>query len=285
MHSLYTITSGRSKFGKTLSMSEELSVYYHDLFDFPLTFADLIKWNCSGDFPQKRSKIPVIFQNDYYFLQGRDSLVYKRVLRSRISTKKLEIANKASEVLSLIPGIRMVAATGSLAMNNAGEGSDIDFMIITKQRKLWITRLLVYFLLSLFRFTLRHPGDKHEKDRLCLNLWMDESDLVWKVNDRNLYTAHEIAQILPLVNKNEAYEKFLYKNKWILKFWPNSVRIVNCKLKAASSRNKGSMLEQIAYKIQLNHMKPRITREVVTPTRAVFHPQDWGKVVISRLST
>ena len=31
-------------------------------------------------------------------------------------------------------------------------------------------------------------------------------------------------------------------------------------------------------------MKPKITREVVTPTRAIFHPNDWGKKVLTILS-
>lgn len=285
MHSLYTIPSGESKHKGELSRSEKLSVFYHNIFDFPLTFADLIRWNSSENFSPGSCKIPIVCQNGYYFLEGRGGLVYKRALRSRISAKKLEIAEKVSKVLSAIPCIKMVAVTGSLAMGNAGDESDIDLMIITKKGTLWTTRLLVYFLLFVFRFSLRRPMDKSQKDKLCLNLWMDETDLEWARNDRNLYTAHEMAQILPLVNKNKAYEKLLYKNRWILKFWPNSVRIVNCRLKPVSSRAKGNMLEQIAYKIQLNHMKPRITREVVTSTRAVFHPQDWGKVVISRLNT
>jgi hypothetical protein len=91
-----------------------------------------------------------------------------------------------------------------------------------------------------------------------------------------------LAQIVPLVNKDQAYEKLLFKNKWILKFWPNAVRISSLKFKNFSS--KGNLIEKLAYKLQYYYMKKKMTREVVTPTRAFFHPQDWGRIVKLRLS-
>ena len=293
MNSLYSITSGKSKRKEELGESEKLSVYYHDFFDYPLTFADLIKWNTSGNFLPKRYTIPINCQSGCYLLQGREGLIYKRVLRSRISTKKLEIARKASDVLSLIPSIKMVAVTGSLAMGNAGDESDIDLMVIVKKGTLWTTRVVAYLFIWLSGIQTRRPSDKNQIDKLCLNLWMDEADLVWKRQDRNLYTAHEMAQILPLVNRNKAYEKFLYKNKWILKFWPNAVKIRRMQHVVGSMRKRSilhstfyipqSIVEKLAFWLQYNHMKLKITREVVTPTRAIFHPQDRGKVVLSRL--
>jgi len=247
-----------------MEKSEKLSVYYHDLFDYPLTFSDLIKWDTSKNFSLNSRKIQVVCQNNYFFLKGREGLIYKRILKTRISIKKMDIAQKASKVLSIIPGVKMVAVTGSLAMNNAGDKSDIDLMIITKNGTLWTTRLFVYLFICLFGIQKRRPFDKNQKDKLCLNMWMDEHDIIWK-SKRNIYTAHEIAQILPLVNKERTYEKFLYQNKWILKYWPNAVRIENCttssssSLKIENSRVGKSLLEKIAYQIQLNHMKSKIT--------------------------
>ena len=46
-----------------------------------------------------------------------------------------------------------------------------------------------------------------------------------------------------------------------------------------------STVEKMAFRIQYTYMQKKITREVVTPTRALFHPQDWGKVVFGRLSS
>ncbi|MDP2631821.1 MAG: hypothetical protein Q8P30_03600, partial [Candidatus Uhrbacteria bacterium] len=99
----------------------------------------------------------------------------------------------------------------------------------------------------------------------------------------NIYTAHEIAQIVPLVNKSNAYEKFLRCNRWILNYWPNSIKIPNYQIQISKSVQKQNILENISYRIQYYYMSKKITREVVTPTRAIFHPNDWGKIVLSKL--
>ncbi len=265
-----------------LNSNEKSSVLYHDLFDYPLSFSDLIKWQLAKPITIKKD-LEVVNKRKFYFLKGREGLIYKRILRKRISTKKMKIAQKASKVLSFLPGIKMVAVTGSLAMENSSEESDIDLMVVTKKGGLWTTRLLSYFILSVMHFVLRSPNDRNQKDKLCLNVWLDENDLIWPKKDRNLYTAHEIAQIVPLVNKDGIYERFLFQNKWILNFWPNAVRIRNLKLKVKDFSQRINPIEKLAFKLQYSYMKNKISREIVTPTRAIFHPQDLGKVVLGKL--
>lgn len=277
---------------KNLSGGEKMSVVYHSFFDYPMNFSDLIRW-----MPYKSLNIdigmrPVVSKRGFSYLTGCEGLIYKRLLRKRISGKKIEIAKKASRILSLIPTVKMVAITGSLAMENASDESDIDLMIITKKGSLWVTRLFTYSLIRLFGLKTRKPNDNNQKDKLCLNMWLDESSLVWK--ERNIYTAHEIAQIVPLVNKNSVYERFLSKNKWILNYWPNSVKLQDTKILRYKD-TRGNFLvssikylisnpfEQLAYQLQKSYMKRKVTREIITPTRAIFHPYDWGKVVLERL--
>jgi predicted nucleotidyltransferase len=274
-----------------LDKTEKFSIFYHDIFDYPLTFADLIKWNTSENFSSGIADKQISSRDGYYFLKGRESLVYKRSFRERISAKKMGIAKKASKILSFIPGIKMVAVTGSLAMKNSVDESDIDLMVITAKGSLWTTRALAYIVIHTFGLRVRRPNDLREKDKLCLNLWMDESDLIWRKKDRNIYTAHEIAQILPSVNKDETYEKFLRENAWTLKFWPNAVRVQSMKYKVQSKNCLSTAyhvlttwLETVAFWLQYRYMKSRMTKEVATRTRAVFHPQDWGKIVLSRLN-
>jgi D-beta-D-heptose 7-phosphate kinase/D-beta-D-heptose 1-phosphate adenosyltransferase len=293
MHSLYAIASDNNRHRELLNKTEKFSIFYHDIFDYPLTFADLIKWNTSENFSSGIADKQINSRDGYYFVKGRESLIYKRGFRQRISVKKMEIAKKASKILSLIPSIKMVAVTGSLAMKNSVDESDIDLMIITAKGTLWTTRGFAYLLIRAFGLKVRRPNDLREKDKLCLNLWMDESDLIWKKKDRSIYTAHEIAQILPLVNKDGTYEKFLRCNRWILKFWPNAVRserLVDSdqRLEKKLLANYYSLItlfiEKMAFKLQYNYMRGKITKEIVTPTRAIFHPQDWGKVVLLRLN-
>ncbi|HET7099499.1 MAG TPA: hypothetical protein VFI61_04685 [Patescibacteria group bacterium] len=268
----------------SLLNGEILSIKYHSIFDYPLNFTDLVRWTA---FPSLDLEVlpDIKNRNGYYFLEGKEGSIYKRLLHKRISVKKLEIAKDASKILSFIPGVKMIAITGSLAMENSSGESDIDLMIVTKKGSLWTTRLFVYMVIHAFGLSSRRPNDLYQKDKLCLNMWLDESDLIWDKKDRNIYTAHEIAQIVPLVNKNNTYERFLYQNRWILKFWPNSVKIGNWKLEIGNSTTIPKFIEWVCYKVQFQYMMPKVTREVVEPTRALFHPQDWGKIVLKRLDS
>jgi hypothetical protein len=118
-------------------------------------------------------------------------------------------------------------------------------------------------------------------------MWLDEADLVWDRQDRNFYTAHEIAQVIPLVNKGGTFERFIYLNRWIKDYWPNRLKLIRKPKKLQSSSLLNFLIypfELLAFWFQYLYMKKRITREVVTPTRGVFHPRDWGKIVTFHLT-
>ncbi len=243
---------------------DNISVRYHKIFDYSLTKEEAVKWQ---------------YKNQKTVVKGDKSKT--RLQREKYSQKKLKIAKKSATLLSKIPTVLFVGVTGSLAMMNADKNSDIDLLIITRKNTLWTTRALVYGLLRVMCYQLRKPEQKNEKDKLCLNMWLDETSLVWEKKDRNIYTAHEIAQIVPLINKSNIYEKFLFENKWILNYWPNAV--TEQSIKYAVNRNNTNILEKIAFKLQYFYMKSKITTEVITPHMAIFHKNDWGAKVLNKL--
>ncbi len=259
------VTSKRS-----LTSLEITSQKYHDIFDFKLTKEELFKWQ---------------YKNLKETTTGVKNK--SRLQREKYSRKKLLIAKRVGKILEKIPTIKFVGITGALAMNNASKNGDIDLMIITKSGYLWITRLISYIFILLAGFKIRSPRKMSEKDKLCLNMWFDENYLVWDRKDRNIYTAHEIAQVIPIVNKDETYENFLSKNNWVLQFWPKAVEIKKIKNNFSISNQNILMgaLERVVFKLQFLYMKSKMTREVVALRRAVFHPNDWGKVVLDKLST
>lgn len=270
--------------GKITDKFEKFAVYYHNLFDFPLSFSEIIKWTPTKLLPNFKPEYDISCENGYCYVAGRKGLLYKRILRKRFFERKMLIANKASKILSGIASIKMIAISGSLAMQNATKDSDIDLFIITKRGKLWLTRLITYLVLHIYNFPTRRVGGRHQKDRLCLNMWFDESDLIWK-NPRNIYTAHEIAQLVPLINKNRTYEKFIWVNKWVKDFWPNAVKIQKIENESRKHKIQFNIFETLAFMLQYHHMKSKMTIEVVTPTRAIFHPQDWSQTVLKRLTS
>ena len=273
-----------------LKEEEFVSLLYHDIFDYPLTSQELIKWRVGEKAPSlDKERTPnIVLRGGYYFLRGREGLILKRTLREKTSKGKFLIAQKAASIIGLIPSVKMVAVTGALCMENCQEEADVDLMIITRKGALWTSRILVYLLLKFLRIPTREPKDKNQKNKLCLNMWLDEADLIWR--KRNIFTAHEIAQIVLLVNKDKTYERFIGKNSWIADYWPNSVKIRNPKseirkdsfvLRASCFVLK--LFEPFARKLQFVYMKKRITSETLTPTRALFHPVDWGKYVSLKL--
>jgi hypothetical protein len=177
----------------------------------------------------------------------------------------------------------MIGITGALAMGNASEESDIDLLLITKKGALWTTRLITLFLLALFGIKTRRYGNREEKDKLCLNVWLDEGSLIWGKKDRNIYTAHEICQIKPLFDKENTFERFLFANKWIEEYWPNALKTRKVKSKPSSMNWLLAFIEPLARTFQFWYMRSKVTREVVEKGKALFHPTDWGKVIGLRL--
>jgi len=265
---------------KLLSNSDKFSIYYHNIFDYPLNQLDLIKWHPGSFFGDKYINAQYKFVNGCMVIKGREGLIYKKILRKRVSKKKLIIAKKSASILSFIPTIKMIGVTGSLAMDNSTEESDIDLMIITQKNTLWLTRLISYLFLTITCQKIRTPKNNSQKDKLCINIWLDEDYLIWE-NNRSHYTAHEIAQIIPLVNKEKVYEKFIWDNRWVKNYWPNAIKIEKCNSVKVQPDNNFILLilEKFAYKLQLFYMKNKITREVITPSRALFHPKDWSSQI------
>jgi predicted nucleotidyltransferase len=271
-----------------LGEKEISSLIYHDIFDYPLAPLELIKWTAGKEIGFKNiENIKISTKNGFLFLNGKEGSTLKRLMRKRISKRKIEKAKKAAKILSFLPTIKMVAVTGALAMNNANEDSDIDFLMITKKGSLWTTRLFAMALLKAFGIPRRKYGERSTRDKLCLNIWLDESDLAWSKSSRDIYTAHEISQVIPLANKEQAYERFLSKNTWIADFWPNATSARAGKEKKRNKIEKRGfairLIEPLTRKAQYWYMKDKITRETITPTRALFHPVDWASFISLKL--
>lgn len=254
-----------------LSSSYVSGIIYHDKFDYPLKENELVKWKSGKTIGASKE---IDKKGEFYFLKGRKKIILRRNSNEKFSQNKLLRAKKVALFLSKIPSIRMIGLTGSLAMMNAGKLSDIDFMIITKKNTLWVTRALTLLTLRMFKIPTRRFNDKNEKDKICLNLWLDKSDLNWK--ERNIYTAHEIAQVIPLVDRDKTYEKFVKTNSWVKIYWPNAIR------KTDLVNKKGleflvpllTIFEPIAYFLQYLYMRKKITNEKISKSRAIFHPID-----------
>ena len=289
---------------------------YANVFDYPLTLEEITRW-IIGPVDERRVNgrainhalkriSPKIKQaKGYYYLKGNGRTVSLRKKRERYAKEKMAIATNVGKWLSYIPSVRMVLLTGALAMENADRNDDIDLMIVTRSKRLWLTRLLVLALVSLIaerrkptnrtktqtqglRMELSSLKDK-VKNKICLNLFLDEDALAVPPAMRNLYTAHEVVQAKALVSKDHIAERFLKQNTWVKRYLPKALdgegRVGRIKHGGRKKRETamtaaGDILEDMAYKVQTKVMESKRTTEKIEPNRAFFHPRNTSALVL-----
>lgn len=246
---------------------------YAQVFNFPLTLEEthlrLIQKKTSKDKLKKiLAKLKIKSHQGYYYLNNKNQVI-SRIKNQKYLKEKISLAHKITNILKVFPSIQAALITGTVAANNPKKDDDIDFLIITKHNQLWITRLLVNIILDTFNIR-RTVKSKNLSNKACLNLWLTTKTMSLPKIRQNLYTAHEIALAIPIWDKNNTYNNFLYKNNWILNFLPNVS--VPSKPKNSSTIRKPSLLDFIAYKLQVWYMKPKQTKEVLSRNHAFFHP-------------
>jgi len=262
------------------------TLIYADIFDYPLTKSEInhwLIWQHKTPPPDINKTLSSFSKsNSYYYLPSRKSIIKIRQSRSRFSKSKLKQAHRISRYLSLILTIKLIAITGALSMNNSHKHDDIDLLIITKSNRLWLTRLFSILLLELLQLR-RRPQARQTTNKICLNLFLDESSLQLPASQRNLYTAHEVSQIKPIFNKQSTYQKFLNQNSWVKNYLPNAINITKSPSKPSTFPvDLFNWFEILAYKLQFFYMKSKITNETISRTRAFFHPRQTNKIVLNQ---
>lgn len=264
---------------------------YSDLFDYPLTKAELWRYLITGknipfvQFTKILNATPEIFQTEtFFYLKGRKKIVQLRHERRKISEKKIEKAKKIVKILSRIPTIELIGISGSVAMLNAEKNADIDLFIITKAETLWITRLLVLGLLESMQVRRRRSG-KQVKDTICLNMLIDTTQLAFPKNRHDMYTAHEILQMKVLFARGFIYHEFLRNNKWIIKCMPNGfpqsvLKEIPKTIPIPSKVLK--RIEPLARLSQVIYSNRHKTSEMLSPTFVAFHPFDYRKTILEK---
>ncbi|MBP9670363.1 nucleotidyltransferase domain-containing protein [Candidatus Woesebacteria bacterium] len=263
---------------------------YSDHFGFPLTLEEIHTRLVGARYSRlqittainKMLKTESICRSgDYYHLPGHSNLVARRENNRQTSLPVFSKAKMLAIKLGHVPGVLAIFLTGSLAMSNSTLDSDIDFMVITKNNRLWTTR----FLLTIFTTILglrRTPHSKSHSAKLCLNLYLSPTSYLLPPDRRSLYTAYELIQAVPLYDPTDTHSQILSANSWIHDYLPNAPKGSDLKGSAQSrhydergrSDPIGAVLEFILYHLQLLYMKRKITREYITHDRAFFHPNN-----------
>lgn len=205
-----------------LAQAVRRTLAYMDVFAFPLTMVELhhyldqapvtleginhvVKRMLAAHSPD------IACTAGFLHLPGRAEVVAMRAERAQIAARLWPRAIRYGRLISKLPFVRMVAVTGSLAMNNTAAESDIDFLIVTANDHLWLCRMGV---IAVVRLAARRGTE------LCPNYFLSERALRFPEN--NLYTAHELVQMVPLSGV-DVYRRLRRLNPWTATFLPNAV--------------------------------------------------------------
>lgn len=253
------------------------AVLYADIFDYPLSKNELERWKIKDNSEFRIHNSEFKKTNGYYYLKGRENITRLREQRKKISLLKLGRARKAVDFLKTIPTIKMIALTGALAMENCKKIDDIDLLIVTKKGTLWLTRFLATVILEL-KGIRRRPNQKNAKDKICLNMFLEDGYLTLPKSEQDLYGAHEVCQVKPIFERDNTYPRFLRANAWVRKYLPNGIR--NQELGIRKNYNRSLfILELLAKYLQLLYMRGKRTNEVITDHILRFHPNDFRFIV------
>jgi hypothetical protein len=196
------------------------TVAYGDLFDYPLTAGEI--WRYLIGLAATESEVTgwlnngvnsrrwLVQRDGYVALRGRSEIIDIRLRRMARASRLWPVALRYGRVVSLLPFVRMVAITGSLAVDNADSDSDIDYFIVTESGRLWLCRAMVILVVKLAA---------KRAVAICPNYFLSENAL--SLQDHNLYAAREMTQMVPIYG-SEVYARMRRENEWVVHYLPNA---------------------------------------------------------------
>ncbi len=196
------------------------TVLYADIFDYPLSLGELHHYliGANATLAEVRSALAsdglrarLICRHGYYALRDRPGLVPERLRRRERSARLWRRVRAWSRWLGAVPFVRMVAVTGALAMDNApADDDDVDVLLVTRPGRVWLARALSLVLVVAGRLTGL---------RLCPNYVLSSAAL--EQAPRDLYIAHELAQMVPLSGR-DWYAALRAANAWTHAYLPQA---------------------------------------------------------------
>ena len=121
-------------------------------------------------------------------------------------------AKKYIEIITWIPGIRMIAVVNSLSMYATNKNSDIDLFIVTEKNRMWLVRVLLTFVFWM------HGVWRHKKEiagNFCLSFWMENEmmDMEKIALKNDVYLYFWMYYMKPVLLDGTIWEEFQKKNK------------------------------------------------------------------------
>ncbi|MBI4092383.1 MAG: hypothetical protein HY420_00475 [Candidatus Kerfeldbacteria bacterium] len=287
---------------------------YFDVFDYPLRVEEVWQWLYAVGHDEAevvKTAQPVDVHrglNDlvkrgvvdragsFVMLPGRSAIVATRMARKAACQRKWRRARFVSSLLRFVPFVRFVGVVNTLAIDNAKPESDIDFFIIVKSGRIWMTRAAVTLLVH--TLGIRRHGNR-VTNRVCLSLYMSDGNLSmerYSLEQSDPYLTFWSTQVVPLFDRGGTWEQFRRANIWVMEKIPNGFAVTPAPFRGDLVMAKlwrgawewllggrlGNALERVARFLQLKFMERKRQSRRLRPTTDVvvndeimkFHEQD-----------
>ncbi|MBL0339569.1 MAG: nucleotidyltransferase domain-containing protein [Bacteroidetes bacterium] len=135
------------------------TILYFDLFKHPLKRDEIIEYTHFQSIVSTELDAALAFlqsnhmlyeKNGFYLPHQQYENIERRIKGNALADASWQQAIKKSILISRFPYVRSVVISGSLSKGYMDAESDIDFLIITEPKRLWLTRSLLAFYKKLF---------------------------------------------------------------------------------------------------------------------------------------
>ena len=281
-------------------MSALKTILYFSLFKYPLTRTEIFQFSTNTDQKAINQEIDlllekgVIFNFDGFYIDvNNPDRVERRLKGNEMARNIMPKAIKVSRKIAKFPYVKGVCLSGALSKGYYDDDGDFDFFIITKPNRLWIARTLLVLYKKIFLL--------NSKKYFCVNYFISEDQL--EISEQNLFTATEIATLIPLYGK-DTFKDFLAANTWASPYFPNKpipkMSTIRETEKSYFSKlteklfngSFGLKVDQYLQKLTLKKWRRKFTNLAqedfniaMKSTRHVskHHPQNYQNKVINRL--
>ncbi|KAA1244129.1 nucleotidyltransferase domain-containing protein [Aquimarina sp. RZ0] len=280
-------------------MNSLKTLLYFSIFKYPLSAEEVFLFSAATDqneiqdeLEYLKNKGVISSDSSYYFLDENIQSVDRRIKGNKMAKSVMQKAIKKGFLIAKFPYVEAVGISGALSKSYHDKDGDVDFFVITKPERLWVSRTLLMLYKKIFLFNSRKF--------FCVNYFITENSL--EITEKNIFTATELLTLIPVSGD---FTRFYNQNQWVSNFLPNlkigKSSIKQLKKKPGISRiielllntKAGNMLEHVFLKLTLKKWNTKfktLSKEdfeiAMKSTDGVskHHPQNFQKKVIDRLN-
>lgn len=165
---------------------------------------------------------PFSFYEAMNYPKPEDTNWFSRISKNEIMKEYLHFIDKWKWIFRHIPFISAVYLANSITFNALKNTSDIDILLITDPKRIWIARFLTTIVLGIFQIK-RTARSAAKKFCLSFSLTTQAQNIQnLLLNKHDLYLPYRVAHLVPLYQRNTKQKSdFFLHNSRVKDFLPD----------------------------------------------------------------